>query len=62
MVEWAWLFEPFHQNYKHKILDSLGGTCITLFAHDEALGRLLLKRILSHQWLKPSSHSLQGAP
>ena len=33
--EWSGLFERFCQNYKHKILDSLSQTCITLFANDK---------------------------
>ena len=56
--EWQELFEPFKSSFKHKALDNLRQTCITLFATGETPGRLLLKRILPHQWLKPSSRSV----
>ena len=56
--QWSHLFDPFGAGSKHLALNNFRNTCISLFSNDEAPGRLLLTRILPHQWLEPLSLSV----
>ena len=59
VAEWKGLFQPFqHPGYRHSILENLPEKLYGLFRHNQAPGRRLLKHLLPHAKLKPSSRSI----
>ena len=57
--EWNKLFQPFqHPSYHHHILHDLPQKLIQLFKDKKSPGRRLLKHLLPHAKLKPSSRSI----
>ena len=57
--EWAGLFEPFkHPGYHHRILYDLPQKLLRLFKDKMSPGRRLLKLLLPHVKLRPSSRSI----